>query len=105
MVIYRGRDTFFEVQFTVGETPLDLRNITIECSVKDKPGGNLLFNANITIVDPNTGTVQVHFPSSQTANLKEGQSIFFDFKITFPDGTSQNFPWPPLQALVVEPVT
>jgi len=105
MVIYRGRDTFFEVQFTVGDTPLNLSNLSIECSVRDKPGGNLLFNANVTVTDPENGTVKIHFPSSQTSKLKEGQSIFFDFKITFPDGTTQNFPFPPLQALVVEPIT
>jgi len=105
MVIYRGRDTFFEVQFTVGNTPLDLTGLTIECSVRDKPGGNLLFNAIIIVSDPQNGIVEVRFPASQTSKLKEGQSIFFDFKITSPDGTSQNFPWPPLQALVVEPIT
>jgi len=68
-------------------------------------GGKVLFTANVSVVDAENGKVIIHFPHTATRYLELGTKIYFDIKITWPDGTVKNYPWPPLQATVVEPMT
>lgn len=104
-VIVRGNDARFLVNFSVDEKPMQLEGVVIRCSVKDYTGGQKLFDAIVSVVDESEGLIEVLFPRWETEKLMPSQIIHFDFQLTFPDGTVQNFPIPPLKAIVVEPVT
>jgi hypothetical protein len=104
-IVTRGSDKDFIVRLVVGGIPINIEHIDIACEVKDNPGGVLLFNAIVTKVDPANGVFKVRFPKEETARLAPNSQIYFDFMLTFPDGSVKNYPSPPLRAIVVERVT
>ena len=104
ITIVKGNDKDFTVRVKKDGNPVDLTDVSIFCEVKDKPNGNLLFNAIITITDAVNGIFKVRFPKEETQNLAL-QRVYFDFRFVFIDGTEKNFPTPPLEAVVVERVT
>jgi hypothetical protein len=104
-IITRGNDKDFTVRLVVGGVPIDIEHIDIACEVKDTPGGNLLFNAIVTKVNPANGVFRVRFPKEETERLAPNSQICFDFRLTFPDGSVKNYPSPPCRAIVVDRVT
>jgi len=104
-LVVRGNDKDFTVRLTIGGVPINIENVDIACEVKDAPGGNLLFTAIVTKTDPLNGTFRVRFPKEMTATLTPNSRVYFDFMLTFPDGTVKNYPAPPYEALVLERVT
>jgi hypothetical protein len=103
--IVRGNDKDFTVRLTMRGIPMNIELIEIACEVKDAPGGNLLFSGIVTKTDPENGVFKVRFPKEATANLTPNSRVYFDFMLTFPDGTVKNYPVPPYEALVIERVT
>jgi hypothetical protein len=103
--IVRGNDKDFTVRLTMGGVPINIELVEIACEVKDAPGGNLLFSGIVTKTDPVNGVFKVRFPKEATANLVPNRRVYFDFMLTFPDGTVKNYPSPPCEALVIERVT
>ncbi len=103
--IVRGNDKDFTVRLVVGGIPINIELVEIRCEVKDAPGGNLLFTAIVTKTDPANGVFKVRFPKEATANLVPNRRVYFDFMLTFPDGTVKNYPSPPCEAIVIERVT
>jgi len=104
-IVTRGSDKDFTVRLVVGGIPINIEHIDIVCEVKDNPGGELLFNAIVTKVNPANGVFKVRFPKEETAKLAPNSQIYFDFMLTFPDGSVKNYPSPPFRAIVVERVT
>jgi hypothetical protein len=103
--IVRGNDKDFTVRLTIRGVPINIELVEIACEVKDAPGGNLLFTATVTKTDPANGVFKVRFPKEETAKLAPNSRVYFDFMLTFPDGTVKNYPVPPYEALVIERVT
>jgi len=106
-IVHKGRDFFLTITVRrPNGQPLDLTNITVSCAVQDaSKDGALLFYATVTKTDAANGKVLVKFPHTQTANLQDGQTLHFDLKLQWSDGTVKNYPSYPLEAKVVEPVT
>jgi hypothetical protein len=104
-ILVRGNDKDFTVKLAIGGVPINIENVDIACEVKDAPGGNLLFTAIVTKTEPLNGVFRVRFPKEATANLVPNRRVYFDFMLTFPDGTVKNYPSPPYEALVLERVT
>jgi hypothetical protein len=104
-VVTRGNDKDFIVRLVVGGIPINIEHVDIACEVKDAPGGELLFNAVVTKIDPANGVFRVRFPKEETERLAPNRQIYFDFMLTFPDGSVKNYPSPPFRAIVVERVT
>ena len=105
LVIVRGNDVKFEIKVRSEGLPVNIETIDIFCEVKDRPGGNLLFEAIVTKTDAENGIFEVWFPRDRTAGLNVGQRVYFDFRFVFADGTEKNYPVPPFEAFVVERVT
>lgn len=103
--VVRGNDARFLVNFSTDDRPISLHGITVRCAVKDYTSGQKLFDAIVSVVDASEGIIEVLFPRWETEKLMPSQVIHFDFQLSFPDGTIQNLPIPPLKAVVVEPVT
>jgi len=105
ILIPKGNDKDLLIRVKKGDMPVDLTTIDVYCEVKDKPGGNLLFVAQVVKKDAVNGLISVRFSKENTATLKAGTKVYFDLRLVWADGTEKNYPVPPFEALVVERVT
>ncbi len=107
ITIVRGNDERFQVTIKAGGLPVNLSGVTVRSEVKDAPGaaGHLLFEAEVSVVSPESGVIQLRFPNDKTAMLQPNTVVFFDLMLVFPDGSVKNIPNPPFSALVVDRVT
>jgi hypothetical protein len=103
--ITRGNDKDFIVRLIVGGIPINIEHVDIVCEVKSAPGGESLFKAIVTKVDPANGVFKVRFPKEETVKLAPNSQVCFDFMLTFPDGSVKNYPSPPFRAIVIDRVT
>jgi hypothetical protein len=87
--VKRGDTWRFQFTWKSNNEPIDLSGCTGAMQVRVKRTGALVATASLVEIDGPTGTVNVTFNASSTANAPLG-FVETDLQITYPDNTVQS---------------